>query len=138
MKHIFRFKTCVFSFRVWLVAGPPGPGRGRVLHVSLPRRQLPLPGRRCRPLPQPDLLHLPGLMMTQSQKLESLCFPNNNKMQHVWCTVWQQTIIITTYCIFKADVCFFLLVKNVPIRPFSSSTNKLKYPRGRAVWSNYK
>lgn len=49
--------------RVWRVAGPAGPGRGWLLHVSLFRRQLPLPGRRCRPLSQPDLLHLPGLMM---------------------------------------------------------------------------
>lgn len=48
------------SFRVWYVAGPSGR---RLFHVSMFGWQLPLPGRRRWPLPQSDLLHLPGLVM---------------------------------------------------------------------------
>lgn len=98
---------CFPPLRVRLAAGPAGPGGGRLLHVSMLRRQLPLPGRRCRPLPQPDLLHLPGLMMGHPKPKkkktapESLCFPKDEQ-QHV--NVWQQTIITTVYCLFKAEV----------------------------------
>lgn len=87
--------------RVRLVAGPAGSGGGRLLHVSRFRRQLPLPGRRCRPLPQPDLLHLPGLMMTHRNHAVLLVYE-----------AWRQTITTTTYCIFKAEAVRFVLILN--------------------------
>lgn len=74
---------CFCLVRIWPVTGSAEPGGGWFLYVSLPRRQLPLPGRRRRALPQSDLLHLPGLMMSAQNQKQNRNRPRD-QMQHKW------------------------------------------------------
>lgn len=85
------------SVRVWLAAGPAGSGGGRLLLASLPRRQLPLPGRWCRPLPQSDLLRLSGLVMdTQKYSMQHEC----DSWQSLTCVYIYLRIILSALFLF--------------------------------------
>lgn len=145
---------CFSPFRIWHVAGPAGPGGGRLLHVSLLRRQLPLPGRRHRPLPQPDLLNLPGLMMaTQNQKnwIRSTLSSWGHNAACTMCNGRQSQQQYTVYSRLRLTDLFLFLtdVKNMSTGVLTVQTkvqkwqeaelraNWLTWTAKEEIWSNY-